>query len=333
MLRERLAYPWRLARPAPARSALAVLLAATALLSAPSVAQDRQPAEDKLRIITFGAHPDDCELEAGGVAAKWAALGHSQVRLRDQRRHRPLPSWPAVRWPCAVASEVAGGRAHPGHRDGGPRHPRRRADATLENRRRIARLIREWKADVVISHRPNDYHPDHRYTGVLVQDAAYMVTVPVLLPRRAAPEAQPGLPLLRGPLPEAEPLHRRHRGRHRRRDREEAGRGGGDGVAVLRGRLLRRAARRTAQGRGRRGRAKEGRCATALPRASPPLRSGSATRLAEPGTGRSEARRSSTPRRSRSANTAASRTRPRSSGCSRSFPEGVETLGRAIPHY
>ena len=53
---------------------------------------------------------------------------------------------------------------------------------TLENRKTIVRLIREWKADIVMSHRPNDYHPDHRYTGVLVQDAAYMVAVPFLCP-------------------------------------------------------------------------------------------------------------------------------------------------------
>jgi len=53
---------------------------------------------------------------------------------------------------------------------------------TLEHRRTVTRLIREWKADVVISHRPNDYHPDHRYVGVLVQDAAFMVTVPFFCP-------------------------------------------------------------------------------------------------------------------------------------------------------
>ena len=53
---------------------------------------------------------------------------------------------------------------------------------TIENRRTITRLIREWKADLVISPRPNDYHPDHRYTGVLVQDSAYMVTVPFFCP-------------------------------------------------------------------------------------------------------------------------------------------------------
>src|SRR4029079_899014 len=60
---------------------------------------------------------------------------------------------------------------------------------TLENRKTVVRLIREWKADIVISHRPNDYHPDHRYTGVLVQDAAYVVTVPFFCsdtPHRAA---------------------------------------------------------------------------------------------------------------------------------------------------
>ncbi len=53
---------------------------------------------------------------------------------------------------------------------------------TLEYRKEIVRLIRQWKADIVISHRPWDYHPDHRYVGVLVQDAAYMVTVPFFCP-------------------------------------------------------------------------------------------------------------------------------------------------------
>ncbi|MEI7855503.1 MAG: PIG-L family deacetylase, partial [Planctomycetota bacterium] len=53
---------------------------------------------------------------------------------------------------------------------------------TLENRKTITRLIREWNADIVIAHRPWDYHPDHRYVGVLVQDAAFMVTVPFFCP-------------------------------------------------------------------------------------------------------------------------------------------------------
>ena len=135
-----------------------------------------------LRIIAFGAHPDDCELDAAGVAAKWAALGH--------------------KFKCVAVTNGDIGHAIVA---GGPLAQRRRAEAlaaakilgietevldnhdgelmvTLENRRRIARLIREWQADVVISHRPNDYHPDHRYTGVLVMDAAYMVQVPFFGP-------------------------------------------------------------------------------------------------------------------------------------------------------
>ncbi len=53
---------------------------------------------------------------------------------------------------------------------------------TLENRRTMIRLIRQWKADIVMGHRPNDYHPDHRYTGVLMQDSAFIVTVPFFCP-------------------------------------------------------------------------------------------------------------------------------------------------------
>ncbi len=62
---------------------------------------------------------------------------------------------------------------------------------SLENRRLITRIIREWRADIVIAHRPWDYHPDHRYVGVLVQDAAFMVTVPFFCPDTAPLKQNP----------------------------------------------------------------------------------------------------------------------------------------------
>src|SRR5437899_2172001 len=65
------------------------------------------------------------------------------------------------------------------------RQPDSPARPTLEAREEVIRLIREWRADLVLGPRPHDYHPDHRYTGVLVQDAAYLVVVPALV--RAAP--------------------------------------------------------------------------------------------------------------------------------------------------
>jgi LmbE family N-acetylglucosaminyl deacetylase len=64
-------------------------------------------------------------------------------------------------------------------------------EPTLENRRTFTRLIRHWNADLVITHRPNDYHPDHRYTGILVQDSAYMVTVPFFCPDTPALHKNP----------------------------------------------------------------------------------------------------------------------------------------------
>ena len=41
-------------------------------------ARSAEPAasDGKLHIIVFGAHPDDNELRASGVAARWAAMGY-----------------------------------------------------------------------------------------------------------------------------------------------------------------------------------------------------------------------------------------------------------------
>ncbi len=136
----------------------------------------------QLRVIAIGAHPDDCDLGAAGLAAKMASLGHKVKFL-------------------AVTNGDAGHQSM----GGGALAKRRRAEATESGRRlgidyevldnhdgelmptldvrlQIIRRIRQWQADVVIAPRINDYHPDHRNTGILVQDASYMVMVPNVAP-------------------------------------------------------------------------------------------------------------------------------------------------------
>lgn len=141
------------------------------------------PADDgKLRIVVFGAHPDDAEFKAGGVAAKWAKLGH-HVKLCSVTNgdigHWQMAGGPLAQRRTAESAEVAkklGVTSQVLDIHDGELEP------TLENRKKITKVIREWKADLVIAHRPWDYHPDHRYVGILVQDAAYMVTVPFFCP-------------------------------------------------------------------------------------------------------------------------------------------------------
>ncbi len=133
----------------------------------------------KLRVIAIGAHPDDCDIKFGGTAAKFARDGHAvkflSVTNGDAGHHeiggarlaqrRFLETQESARRLGIQEYEVLDN--HDGE-----------LLPTLEVRRQIIRAIRKWKADIVFAPRPNDYHPDHRYTGVLVQDAAYMVVVP-----------------------------------------------------------------------------------------------------------------------------------------------------------
>lgn len=143
---------------------------------------DEKVDDGKLRIIAFGAHPDDAEFQMGGSAIKWAKLGH-HVKLVSVT-NGDIGHWNMAGGPLAIrrTKEVQEAARRMGTtvevldiHDG-------ELMPTLENRRTIARLIRDWNADLVLAHRPNDYHPDHRYTGILVQDAAFMVAVPFFVP-------------------------------------------------------------------------------------------------------------------------------------------------------
>jgi LmbE family N-acetylglucosaminyl deacetylase len=137
-----------------------------------------QSKKDFPRIIVIGAHPDDCDLDAGGTAAIFSSMGYAVKFLavtNGDAGHHQMGGGMLAKRRAAEAAEA-------GKRFGVTYDVLDNHDGeltpSLNIRLQIIRKIREWNADVVIAPRPNDYHPDHRYTGVLVQDAAYMVGVP-----------------------------------------------------------------------------------------------------------------------------------------------------------
>lgn len=132
----------------------------------------------KQRLLVIGAHPDDCDICAGGLAAlmteqghavKFVSMtngdtGHQQMGGGELARRREREAQAAGRV-LGIAYQVMDN--HSGE-----------LDASVHHRKEVVRLIRRFKPDLVLTHPPDDYHPDHRYTSTLVQDSAYIVTVP-----------------------------------------------------------------------------------------------------------------------------------------------------------
>ncbi|MEO8763057.1 MAG: PIG-L family deacetylase [Ginsengibacter sp.] len=150
-----------------------------------------QDSNGKIRIIMIGAHPDDCDEGGGGTAILFAKMGYAVKFVsvtNGDAGHQSMKGEELARRRFAETQEA-------GKRFGVTYHVLNNHDGkllpSLEVRFQIIKEIREWNADVVIAPRPNDYHPDHRYTGVLVQDAAYMVAVPDIVPETPALKKNP----------------------------------------------------------------------------------------------------------------------------------------------
>lgn len=150
-----------------------------------------QQDNGKIRIIMFGAHPDDCDERSSGTAALYAQMGYAVKFVsvtNGDAGHQTLKGKELAKRRYAETQESAkrlGITYDVLDNHDGLLMP------SLEVRLEIIKKIREWNADVVFAPRPNDYHPDHRYTGVLVQDAAYMVAVPNIEPETPALKKNP----------------------------------------------------------------------------------------------------------------------------------------------
>ena len=143
------------------------------------------------RILVLGAHPDDADIKAAGTASKWRRLGCEVklVSLTDGGAGHQTQHGPDLvrrrRAEAQAAGAVIGATYDVlDNADGG-------LLPTLEARWKLIRLIRNFHPDLILTHRPNDYHPDHRYTSQLVQDAAYMITVPAVCPDSPHLESNP----------------------------------------------------------------------------------------------------------------------------------------------
>ncbi|MDZ4850915.1 MAG: PIG-L family deacetylase [Pirellulaceae bacterium] len=135
---------------------------------------------EKIRILVIGAHPDDADIKSGGTSALWCAAGHVVKlvsvcdgsaghhemwgeKLVDRRRAESQASGAVIGATYEILDQPDG-----------------RLQPTLAAREQLIRLIRSFRPDVLITHRTTDYHPDHCYTGLLVQEAAYLLTVPAI---------------------------------------------------------------------------------------------------------------------------------------------------------
>lgn len=144
-----------------------------------------------LRLLILGAHPDDAEFHAGGLATAWCERGDvvKIVSVTDggaghhQRDTQELIA--LRRQEAAAAGRVIGAEYVTWDFPDGALTP------SLDVRHEIIREIRTFQPDLVLTHRPNDYHPDHRAVGQAVQDASYMVTVPKVVPEVPALRQDP----------------------------------------------------------------------------------------------------------------------------------------------
>jgi len=124
-------------------------------------------------VLAIGAHPDDIEILCGGTLAKYAQMDVkvSMAVLTDgSAGHMVIPpdELAEIRHSEATnsANTIGADLYWLGYDDA-------KLQDDIETRMEVVELIRKAKPDLIITHTPNDYHPDHRAVSNLVFGATF----------------------------------------------------------------------------------------------------------------------------------------------------------------
>jgi LmbE family N-acetylglucosaminyl deacetylase len=130
------------------------------------------------RILAIHAHPDDCEILAGGTLALLADRGHDLTIATmtpgdcGSRELRPEEIAAVRRKEAAAAAAMIGARyLCLEMRD-------LRVFNDDESRRRVTEVLRQTRPELILTSSPVDYLCDHEATSVLVRDACFAAPAP-----------------------------------------------------------------------------------------------------------------------------------------------------------
>lgn len=142
------------------------------------------------RIMVIVAHPDDCEIATGGTIYKFlrhgfdvkvivmtkgeSGNGINKAKTRLVRKKEALLSSKYLGYDLDFMN-ISDGKVLP----------------LIKYRKKLIKSIRKYKPSIIITHKSNDYHPDHRYTSILVQDTLVSICNEAICPNVKALDYTP----------------------------------------------------------------------------------------------------------------------------------------------
>ncbi|MCZ8511679.1 PIG-L family deacetylase [Paenibacillus filicis] len=147
-----------------------------------------------MNILAIGAHPDDLEISCAGTLAKMKQAGHEVVLCHastGDKGHYVIPADELIvirKGEAQQAGELIGCPVISlGLRDGEISSEDESVKTTFID------LIRSVQPDMVITHAPNDYMPDHVAVSKLVFDTTFTATLPAFSDRFPIAKKVPAL--------------------------------------------------------------------------------------------------------------------------------------------
>jgi len=162
----------------------------------------------KKKFMCICAHPDDADLGFGGTAMKLTKAGHIVQFLsvtNGQSGHHKMDIQELIKTRNKEAQLAKDRLSIDSYVILNNKDAYLTAD--IPTREGLMRAIRAFGPDIILTHRPNDYHPDHRNTGLLVQDCSYLVKVPKFLPDVPVPKVMPVIYYLYDSFMKPQPLN------------------------------------------------------------------------------------------------------------------------------
>ena len=130
-----------------------------------------------MNILAIGAHPDDVETSCGGTLAKYAKMGHKIFTATATNGNVGSATLPMDEIAKIRKEEAKRAAAHIGAEYICLDYDDEMFFEDKEARLKFINLVRYCKADIILTHNPEDYNPDHELTSKIINDIAVMIPV------------------------------------------------------------------------------------------------------------------------------------------------------------